>query len=814
MVTLLFASSPAGAPAQALADPGVTREPNVPEKAGKTLIARRVRGEAPRIDGLLNDAAWAQADSLDDLIQWDPDNMAPASERTVVRVLYDDRYLYVGVHLFDRDAAAITAGLGRRDNAPPSDNFAIGFDSRHSHQTGYVFQLNPSGVRHDFEFTDDTRSDLDYNAVWEGRSARVADGWTAEYRIPFSQMRFPTKARAPVWGMGMRRTIHRKGEIAQWVGRPRGQQGQVSRWGHLQFEDALAPPRRIELFPFAVGRRASGIAAASVEYEAQAGADARIGLGTGATLSATLLPDFGQVEADPAVLNLSVFETFFPERRLFFLEDGNTFVPPYGLFRLFHSRRIGRRPGYLGIPAGETVVDRPAETTLLAASKVTGTTAGFSYGVLTAATAAEHALVERAVDGSDEIERSRRLIEPATFYNAARLQRNFRRNSNAGWIATAVLRDGEADAYTTGVDYNLRWRDNRFYWNGHWAASHAPVAGKMTTGLGGVTNLGYSAKHYSWWAHLDHFGRDFNINDLGFLRTRTDRTLVDGGFELSQPDPWLIFRNVSTFVGSGRGWNRNGLVFEHFANAGVNALLRNFWVFNVFSGYSWETLDDLDTRGGPPIVRPAQRAIGTFLASDSRKSWRANLFARRGWDVVGGSSLMMNTELRLSPSARLQATTGLGFSRRNTVAQWIRNFDATGDGTVDHVYGSLDSRVVDITLRGTFAFHPELTLELFVQPFVAVGDYSDFRRLARERSFEFEPVDLSFNPDFNRKSLLGNSVLRWEYRPGSTLFLVWSVVGSDPSRPGVFSLRRDLSDAFSVKRDNVFMLKASYWLSL
>jgi hypothetical protein len=797
---------------QAAPLPGAQGEPNVPEKAGKVLVARRLRGEAPRIDGVLDDIAWTRADSLDDLVQWEPDNMAPVSERTVVRILYDDRYLYVALHAFDREPHAITTGLGRRDDAPASDEFAIGFDPRHDHQTGYTFQVNVSGVREDYDFADDTRSDLDYNAVWEARTARTADGWTAEFRIPFSQMRFSVSDGPPVWGMDMRRVIHRKGEIAQWVGRPRGQQGQVSRWGHLMFEEALAPPRRLEVTPFTLARRADQ-QTDPAEYRMQAGADMRLGLGSGSTLSATVLPDFGQVEADPAVLNLTVFETFFPERRPFFLEDGNTFVPPYGLFRLFHSRRIGRRPSHVPIPAGETLLDQPDETTLLGAAKVTGRTGAWTYGVLSAATEAERALVERIAGESGETEQVRRLIEPAAFYNAARIQRNIGRTSNVGLLTTAVVRDGFPSAYTGGIDYSLRWDSNRWYWNGHWAASRAPRGDRLKTDLGGVTNVGYTAKHYSVWAHGDHFGPDFSITDMGFLATRTNRTFVDGGFGLSQPDPWWVFRNMSSYLAYGQGWNRDGLVFERFASGGINTRLRNFWLVEVFGGYGWERLDDLDTRGGPPILRPGQRAVGGFIATDSRKTWRASLFTRANWDTVGGSGLQLNPELRLSPSARVQTTVGVRYRRNHETAQWIRNLDADGDGATDHVYGALESRVVDITMRGTLALHPDLTFELFMQPFVAVGDYSDFKRLARPRSFEFEPVALTFNPDFNRKSLRGNAVLRWEYRPGSTLFLVWNVVGSDLSRPGEFSFSRDIADAFGVKRDNIFMLKASYWLS-
>jgi hypothetical protein len=801
--------------AQRVPEPGASGEPNVPEKAGKTLIARRLTAQPPRIDGALDDAVWLSADSIVDLVQWEPDNMAPPAVHSVVRLVYDDRNIYVGVHAYDTAKAGLSTGLGRRDKPPPSDFFAIGFDPRHDHQTGYAFEINASGVRSDYQFLDDDRVDYDYDAVWEARAIPTADGWSAEFRIPFSQLRFPATAGAALWGFEVRRAVHRTGEIAQWVGRPRGQRGQVSRWGHLVFEDALSAPRRVELTPFGLMRRASSHDTPGSDHDVRFGADFRLGLGPSTTLAGTVLPDFGHVEADPAVLNLTVFETFFPERRPFFLEDGNIFVPPYGLFRLFHSRRIGRPPGHLRLAADETLLDRPDDSRILGAAKVTSRGKGWTYGVVSAVTAEEHALVERPFDGEAEAtEIARRLIEPRTSYSAVRVQRDVGSNSNVGWLGTAVVRDGAQNAFTTGVDYFLRWDRNRWYLNGHWAGSRAPDAGSVETGIGGVTNLGYNRKHWNFWVHTDHFSPDFNINDIGFLRTRNNRTELDGGFELSQPDPWAVFRNVSAFSTFGRGWNRDGIVFQQWRDGGVYGRFLNFWQFEIGGGAVPRVLDDLDTRGGPPIVRPRARRAWLFLGTDTRKRWQLTGNSVWDWDVEDGSSRSSYLDLRFNPSARVQTSTRIDYRRTHAIAQWIANLDATGDGSVDHVYGVLDSRVVDVTLRGTFAVDQDLTFELFAQPFVAVGDYSDFRRLARPSSFDFEPVEIAFDPDFNRKSLRGNAVLRWEYRPGSTLFLVWNVLGTDLSRPGEFSLRRDFADALGVPRNNVFMLKATYWLAM
>lgn len=794
-------------------------EPDVPEKRGKLLRALRLRGERPVLDGRLDDPAWAAADSIDDLVQWEPENMAPMSERTVLRVAHDDRHLYVAVRLHDREPSLITDGLGRRDDLPPSDVLFVGFDPRHDHLTGYIFGTNPSGVQEDATAFDDVRSDTDEDLVWEVATAVDSAGWTAEFRIPLSQMRFPAVRDGPaVWGLGVRREIHRKGEEGHWVGRPRGENGQVSRWGHVVFPEGIAAPPRVEVIPFSAGRVSADPADPTAGAAVDVGGDLRIGIGSSATLAATFNPDFGQVESDPAVLNLSVFETFFPEKRPFFLEDGRIFIPPYGLFRLFHSRRIGRRPGRLGLESGDELVDRPEETTILGAAKVTGRSTGWTYGALSALTAREYAVVDAAApeggDGEGTVRRER-LIEPLTSYSAVRLQRDvLGGSSNVGLLATGVLREADEDAFTGGVDYKIRWDRNRFEWNGSWALTRAPGEGGVLTGFGGVSNLGYDAKHLGLFAHFDHFGPDFRVNDLGFLRSRVDRTASFVSVALRRPDPWGPFRRASLFVNGGQSWNGDGLVFDRSLFSGLSVRFRNFWSVFGNVGRSFEVLDDLDTRGGPPIVDPASTRAFLSVNSDSRKTWRADLDLSGSRDAAGGWSARVRPGLRLQPSARLQASLRAGYSFGRDAAQWITNVDADGDGETDHVYGTLRRDVVDVTLRGTYAVHRDMTVQLFLQPFVAVGDYTKIRKLARPRSFDFEPVTLDFDPDFNRKSLRGTLVLRWEYLRGSTLFVVWNASTFDGARPGEFAPFRDLTDAFGGEGRHVFMVKARHWLSL
>jgi hypothetical protein len=753
-------------------------EPDVPEKAGKNLRALRVDASgAPRIDGRLDDQAWVRAERIDDFAQVEPHNMVRSTERTVVQIAYDSRYLYVAVRCDMSDASAIRAGLGRRDNLPDSDRIALLFDPRHDHQTGYLFEVNASGVQGDVTLFDDTRASSDYDGVWEAATQIDSTGWSAELRIPFSQMRFDAEdGDAAVWGLNVSRQIAGIGEESRWVSQPRGAIGNVSRFGHLTFGERLTPPRRLEFLPYtmtsternATGQNRSGF---------NAGMDIRLGLGA-ATLSATINPDFGQVEADPAVLNLSVFETFFPEKRPFFLEDSRVFVLPYGQMPDFYSRRIGADG-----------------TTILGAAKLTGKSSGWTYGALGALTA-----------------RNAEIDEPAAFYSVGRLQRDIR-GSNVGFVTTAVVREQDLDAFTGGPDYNLRWSRNRFNTNGHWIVTHAPIDGRMQTDHGGVLNFSFEEKHVGWYAHADHFGKRFRNTDLGFLGSRADKNELSVVVSVAQPDPWKMFRSISGHVGVDRRWNGDGLIIGNPIYSGFNVNFKNYWFVHGGLTRHFNRFDDLDTRGGPPILRQASRSYYVGINSDSRKKWRAGVFTFGETIDDGGWERGIEPSFSIQVADRLQASVGLNYVTGRDAAQWITNEDLDNDSTEEHIYGRLERDVVNITARGTYSFTRDLTLEAYLQPFVAAGDYSDIRRLALPRSFTFDPVTISSNPDFNDKSLRGTIVMRWEYLRGSTLFLVWNMATSDDSRKGEFSALRDLRTGFSAPGSHVFVAKLSYWIT-
>lgn len=788
------------------------------EVQGKELRAYRISGDVPRLDGRIEEEVWLAADAIDDFTQQEPDNMAAPRERTVIQVAYDDRYLYVAARCYTQDVASISAGLGRRGSIPASDKIGIGLDPRHDHLTGYYFIVNPSGVQSDLTFFNDTREDNDYEAVWEVATAVTPEGWNAEFRIPFSQIRFAVPdGEETVWGLQVRRDVRQTGEHDLWSATPRGTQGLVSRFGHLIFKDRITPPRRVELLPFTVAR-------SEHDHEdgrsrsVDAGLDLRVGLGTSATLAATLNPDFGQVELDPAVLNLSVFETFYPEKRPFFLEDSRVFVLPYGQFPIFHSRRIGRTPGRLELADDEELISRPDQTTILGAAKVTGKASGWTYGGLTALTAREYGTVETTTarsDGSELVSHDRRVIEPLTMYGVGRVQRDvLNGTSNIGAIATTVVREKDLDAFTGGGDYNIRWNRNLYTFNGHWVATHAPIDGVQKTGFGGATNIDYAGKHFGASGHFDRFGKNFRNTDLGFLSGRTNKNWLYGGLRVSQPDPWKFSRDFDAFFYANKQWTDDGLTIFENVNWWAGMRLKNYWHVSYGGEHNFEFLDDLDTRGGPPIVKPPRDFYNFSINSDSRKRWGFGFFVYGNHDREEGWGRTVGTNLRLQPSGRVQTNLSVNYTRAEDSAQWIENTDADGDAEEDHVYGRLRRNVVNITARGTYAFSRDMTLELFLQPFVAVGDYYDIRKLARPSSFDFTPVRLDDDPNFNRKSLRGNIVLRWEYIRGSTLFVVWNMATLDETRAGLFAPRRDLGAAFGAPGTHVFVVKMNYWLSL
>jgi len=796
-------------------------EPAAKDKVGKELHALRIDGASGiRLDGRIDDEPWQRAQVISDLQQDDPDNMQAPTEKTTVRVAYDDRYVYVAMEMFMRNPSDVRDGLARRGSAPPSDRVYLGFDTAHDHQNAYVFEVNASGVQNDFLQVEDTRTNNDYEAVWEVATARTAQGWNAEFRIPFSQMRFPVQpGDRTIWGFQVRRDVFVRGEQDWWIAKPRGQQGIVSRFGHLVFDDRLTPPRRLEFTPYTLGQlQTKSDAAAS--GTGNAGFDLRVGLGSSATFAATVNPDFGQVEADPSVLNLSVFETFFPEKRPFFVEDSQSLSNSnFDQFPDFYSRRIGRQPNHFALTNTETLVRKPDTTTILGAAKVTGRTSRWTYGGLTAMTTREYGVVDEkttAIDGGEALHRERKLIEPRTVYSVGRVLRNILSDtSSVGLIATSVARERDLDSVTFGGDATVRRHQNRLFMNAHWVGTRAPVDDRLQNGLGGATNMFYNGKYTGGGIHYDRFDRTFHNTELGFLTSRTNKQNLGANVYLAQPDPRGIFRSIFTNLYGGHDWTTDGLGISRNIGLFANVRFTNFWNVFVNRGHNFAHYDDLEARGGPPVARAAGDYFGMGIGSDSRKQYGGALRIQHEHDESGGWEWTIAPETRFQISSRLVGSVGAEYRSGLDSEQWIKNLDTDGDKKDDqYVFGRLRRHVVSITGRTTYSFSRDMTLEAYLQPFVAEGNYTNIGRLAQPKSFTFTPVTLDDNPDFNRKSVRGTIVLRWEYVRGSTLFAVWNVSTSDEAaRKGIFSPWHDLGGAFGAPGTNTFAIKLSYWFA-
>ncbi len=791
--------------------------------------ARALRAETPpRLDGVLDEEIWLRAPVHEGFTQSDPDNGEPASVRTTFQVAYDDDALYIAGVCHD-DPDSVTARLARRDEWRERDFFEVSLDPHHDHQTGVWFTVGPSGWISDGILFDDEEYDEGWDSVAEVATAMRADGWSLELKIPYHVLRFGEKE-TYTWGINVFRKVSRRAEWAAWSFTPRGVNGYASRFGHLEGIEGIRPQRSVEVLPFALGRGTLSQGDGGNDLFSSAGVDLRYGLSSNISVNATVNPDFGQVEGDPAVLNLGVFETFLRERRPFFLEGNQIFESPgpfiVGIGKpstLFHSRRIGRSPSRFDLPDDSDEVERPDNTTILGAAKISGKTAGrTAFGLLNAVTGRERALVDQRLTGAEtglaDTVRRRVEVEPLTNYFIGRVQQDLLTNSTAGAQLTAVNGRGFEPAYVGAGDVHVKWRDNDYRIYTRFAASRAGQEDERDSGWEGALYFQKSGGAFGGQAYMDAQSPGFEANDLGYMR-RNDRVQAGVHVYHQKLDPWWLARRSGFNLNFWNHWNFAGERLARGVNFNSWNNLHNYWGFWMGVSHNLDAVDDLATRGGPLMLSPASTWIGMNVWADDRKPVSGRLWSNLRWGRGGdnlGSWVGFNLELR--PLSRLSLEIGPGYGYNRDFAQWVENADDDGDGEDDRfIFGELESRVLEIGLRGDWAFTPALSLQLYMQPFVSVGDYGAIKELARPRSYEFRPyAGLEDNPDFHRRALRSNLVLRWEYRPGSTLFAVWQQSrdhdfdGADPE----FRPAGDLTRAFADDGDSIFLIKLNRWFGL
>jgi hypothetical protein len=838
-------------------------------------IARAVRvSRAPRIDGRLDDAAWSRLTPIADFVQQQPREGQAPTEATEVFIAYDNEAIYVGARLHRRDPKELARAVTRRDGYGNSEKFTITFDPQMDRRTAVGFGVSVAGVRSDFRHTqdDDMRGrESQYDPVWTAATHEDASGWTAEMRIPFSQLRFP-KAERQRWGLQMDRYLPDKNEDIQWAMVPPRETGYVSRFGTLEGLDGVSPTRPVEFLPYVAGdatRRATASTANPLNrpLAGRMGLDAKTALGSSLTLDATVNPDFGQVEADPAEVNLSAFETFFEERRPFFTE-GSEMVRGNGA-QYFYPRRIGAAPH--GSATGD-FVDMPRNSTILGAAKLTGRLPSrLSIGAVTAVTAAEQARVFRVDSGVTNTVQ----VEPRSAYGVLRLQQEIgRQASTIGASFSTVQRSVGSqptlaslltrESYFGGADWRIRFQQGKYAISGFVAGTY--VAGDTAS----IRRLqvansrlfqrpdrrdaiydprktsmsGYSAqlradkdagRHVLWGAEVKLESPGFEMNDLGRLQS-TDDIEYNADLQIRETTPSRYLQNWRLGFETRGAWNFEGAHQLNTWTQNSTATLRNFWNLNVRSTINLPSVDDAVTRGGPYMGLPREfrqefRVNNPFGA---KTGWRLN--GGYGVDEFGAWRRNVAGQITLRPSPRVSVSVEPTLQSGTEPRQYVTRI-AGGTRTYGnrYVFAFIDRTTISTKLRANYAFSPNLSLEAYAEPFVASGRYSRMGELSAPRSRELREYGTEgttiatdsagtrtitdgastftiSNRDFNIMSFRSNMVMRWEWTPGSTFFLVWQQNRRTAEAFGDPARASDLFRTTRANGDNYLAVKVSYWL--
>jgi hypothetical protein len=871
---------PAAAAAQTPAPTPASAAPSV----RKEIRAVRLQGRAPAVDGRLDDAAWAAAPVLSDFVQKQPVEGGAPTERTEVRFVYDDAALYVAARMFKNDPASIQAPVGRRDDGGKAEHIWISLDTYLDRRTAYSFGVTASGTRMDWYHPVDHETDIDmsFDPVWQAEVQRDSLGWTAEMRIPFSQLRF-NAAPVQTWGLNIDRWNPATQEDVFWIPVPTDVTAWASRMGTLSGIEGIRPSRRAELLPYVAS---SGTFTAEPgagnpfddgsRLDARVGADFKMGVGPNLTFEGTVNPDFGQVEADPAEVNLSAYESYFSERRPFFIEGRQLLAgrgPEY-----FYSRRIGSIPdrSLAALSPGGDFQDWPRNSTILGAAKLTGRlTSGTSLGALAAVT--DDASARGFETGADEFARIQ--VAPRTGYGVVRAQQEFgAHQSTAGFLLTGVHRDMDAesplalllhrDALAGGGDWNLRFNGGEYALSGFAGFSYVSgdslalrrtqrssahyfqrpdadhVEYRSRESLGGYTGelsvRRASGRHWLWTLLASGRSPGFEINDAGFAG-RADEAFGYANLRYRETQPGSVFRNYDIGLSSENTWNFGGTRTFSAVRTDMRFTWKNFWTTTLIGWVDLRSTSDSYTRGGPLAGTP--RMWRLTLASGMPGSWRTRASAQvsAGGGEEGYRYLLGYTSFSTRPGPRWQFSVEPLWRRMTEPRQYVANLPGGPAATYGrrYTFASVDQTIFSAATRLNYLFTPDLSLEFYMEPFAANGRYESFGQLRApgalaldglgEGRVESEGGEHYFvtdddadgdgeadrvliAEDFNIRSFRSNAVLRWEWRPGSTLFIVWqrnrysSEIYGDDVGLGA------LSETFGERGDNYLTLKMTYWI--
>lgn len=843
---------------------------------------------APEIDGLPNDSCWSKVEWTGDFIQIQPYENKPPTQKTSFKVLYDDNNLYLFIRAFDSEPQKISRLISRRDNFD-GDMVSISIDSYYDKQTAFCFTAMASGAKGDEAVTQDGNNwDESWNPIWFLKTSIDDKGWCAEMKIPFSQLRFGKKEEH-IWGIQVMRHIYRLEERSTWQFIPKGSPGQVHLYGELQGIKNIKPQRKVELMPYMVARTerfekdADNPFLDGKKSALSAGLDGKAAITNDLTLDFSINPDFGQVEADPSEVNLSAFESYFSERRPFFIEGKNIYqfepsnsivIHNMGADNLFYSRRIGRYPHNSPDLKDNEYADIPEATTILGAMKLSGKTKkGLSIGVLESVTANENAVID------NNGERRKESVEPLTNYFVGRLQQDFNKGETVlGGIVTAVNRDITnpaldylpTEAYTGGLDFSRNWKERTWYFNANTEfsfvkgkpeamiaaqrssaryyqrpdASYVSVDSSRTSlsGFGGTFKFGRSSKkRLQFETSLTLRSPGLEFNDIGYMRY-SDVIHHGSWVAYYLRDPFSIFNNFYLNTNYWAYWNFSGEMLSAFTNMNFNTQFKNKWRLNGNITRCGENKSTNLLRGGPTFILPG--TLNTNINIQSNRS-RKMTFYVGSYQGFGDVKSFRDQEYWAGVDYKPMNSLLLSFSPSYGISKNELQYVSENTMNIDprYVFAYLDQKTMSFTFRLNYTFTPELSLEYYGQPFVSAGKYTKYKRVTapkadrfRDRYRNFAAQELNFdagnnsylvdenrdgttdysfdNPDFNFRQFRSNLVVRWEYSPGSTLFLVWSQGRTNSVTDGSFDYGRDMKGLFGVTPHNVFLIKFSYWFSV
>ncbi len=850
------------------------------QEARKTARAMPISGVAPTVDGVLDDEAWGSVAPIRDFAQKVPIEGAEPSVATEVRMLYDADALFIAARMFHPDPERIRTTLTRRDGESDAERIVIALDTYLDRRTAYTFGVSAAGVRFDAYHPEDSEhAESRFNPVWTARVRIDDQGWTAEMRIPFSQLRF-SSSDAQVWGLEISRFLPERNEEIQWVLIPRESAGFASNFGDLEGIEGIRASRRIEILPYSAGgvTLRSDVDPADPfddKVNGRVGVDLKMGLGPNLTLDVTVNPDFGQVEADPSEVNLTEFETVFPERRPFFVEGNGALDGRQGWIQLpkwYYSRRVGASPQ--GGVSGD-FVKRPARTTIATAAKITGRLAsGLSLGVLAGVTPREQAQSYDIASGVT----TQVPVEPASAYGVVRLHQDLGQQQSAvGLVLTSTRRSMEGDeplaahlsraAYTAGVDWKLRMKDGMYEVTGFAGGSrvegtplameylqrssaryfqqpdqdHKTFDPELTSMSGytvGVRADKNAGRWVVWGTGFNARSPGFEINDLGQMRSSDDLDF-NADFQLRDTQPGKVFRFWQLGHDTRSAWSYGGVRNSTAVGQTLTLNFHNFWSFRYRTTRTLRGLSDNLTRGGPLMGTPSSWSYDARLSGNpgARVGW--NTAATLSHDELDGfrRSAAGGLQFRLAP--RWQASINLAYARSRNMQQYVAQREGGDPATFGerYIFSQIDQSQLSTPIRLNYAFTPDLTVEGYAEPFAASGRYSNFGELDAPRSRQLrlygsdgtsieEQPDGSRvitdgadefsvgNLDFNRLFLRSNLVVRWEWAPGSTLFLVWQQNRTEFAPTGDLIGVGSLGDSFRAPGDNFFAIKVSYWIGL